>query len=197
MRKGKSPIPELNETHKFECLEHSNWTICSPLSPFCSGNFQFVSSLYWEAISYYPRGLIMRKMKSPIPEMNETQGFECLGHSNWTISSPFSPFCSGNFQFVSSLYWEAISYYSRGLIVIKRKSPIPERNDTEGCKCLGHSNRTICSLLSHFVINLGFKWYYGVLCYNFLAIVSKSHNVSLWSHLENSPIVEEVDCAVC
>ena len=51
--------------------------------------------------------------------MNYTEGFECLGHSNWTNSSPLSPFCSGNFQFVTSLYWEANSYYPRGLILRK------------------------------------------------------------------------------
>ena len=51
----------MNETEGLGCGGHSNWTICTPLSPFCFGNFQFVSSLYWEANSYYPRGLIVRK----------------------------------------------------------------------------------------------------------------------------------------
>ena len=26
--------------------------------------------------------------------MDETEGFQCLGYSNWTICSPSSPFCS-------------------------------------------------------------------------------------------------------
>ena len=102
------------ETGGFECLGHSNWTICSPLSPSSFWNFQFVSILYWEANSYYPRGLIVRRGVFPIPKLNETGGSRCLGHSFWTICSPLSPFCSGNFQFVSSLYWEANSYYPRG-----------------------------------------------------------------------------------
>ena len=157
----------MDESERCKCLGHSNWTICTPLSPFCSGNFQFGSPLYWEvrrakvqlqnwmsqgsmsnwgiqiwsfaALSAHfvlaifnlfhlytgrpilitPEGLIVRKGKCATPELNETEGVECLGHSNWTICSPLSPFCSGNFQFVSSLYWEANSYYPRGLIVRK------------------------------------------------------------------------------
>ena len=63
MRKGKSP--KLDETQGFQCLGHSNWAICSLLSQFCSPNFQTFSLLYWEANSYYPRGLIMGKGNSP------------------------------------------------------------------------------------------------------------------------------------
>ena len=55
----------MNETGRFECLGQSNWIICIPLSPFCPGNVQFVSSLYWKANSYCPTGLIVRKGKSP------------------------------------------------------------------------------------------------------------------------------------
>ena len=80
----------------------------------------------WSTLSptftYYPRGLIVRKEKST-PKLKETMGFLCLGHSNWTICIPLSPFCSGSFQFVSCSHWEANSYYSRGLIVRKEKSP--------------------------------------------------------------------------
>ena len=45
--------------HKW--LLHSNWTICSPLSPFCSQIFPTFWLSYWGAQSYYPRGPIMRK----------------------------------------------------------------------------------------------------------------------------------------
>ena len=53
MRKWNSP--NLSKTKVFQCLGHSNWTICSPLSPICSVNFPTFSLLYWEANSYYPR----------------------------------------------------------------------------------------------------------------------------------------------
>ena len=41
-----------------------------------------------------PRGIIMGKGIHPTSKLNETRGFQCLGHSNWTICSPLSPFCS-------------------------------------------------------------------------------------------------------
>ena len=55
---GEFPFPNLDDTEGFQCLGHSNWTICSPLSPFCSENFPTFSLSYWGAHSYYPRGLI-------------------------------------------------------------------------------------------------------------------------------------------
>ena len=59
MGRGNFLTPEMGETEVFECLGHSNWTICSTLSPFCSKIFQTFSSSYWGAKSYYPRGLIL------------------------------------------------------------------------------------------------------------------------------------------
>ena len=78
----KRRISELqkNETEWFQCLEHSNWTIYNSLSPFCSRNFPFVSSLYWEASPYYPRGLIMRKGKS-----SDSERMRQNGYSAWCI----------------------------------------------------------------------------------------------------------------
>ena len=54
----------MDKTKEFGCLGHSNWTIGSLLSHFCSNNFPTFSLSYWEANSYYPRGLILRKGKS-------------------------------------------------------------------------------------------------------------------------------------
>ena len=62
--KGNFSTPKLNETEGFQCLGHSNWTICSPLSHFCFQIFTTFSLSYWEANSYYPRGLIMGKGNS-------------------------------------------------------------------------------------------------------------------------------------
>ena len=52
-------------TEGFQCLGHSNWTICTLLSQFYFPNFTTFSLSCWEANSYYPRGLIMRKGNSP------------------------------------------------------------------------------------------------------------------------------------
>ena len=54
----------MDKTEGFGCLGHSNWTICSLLSHFCSHNFPTFSVSYWDAISYYPRELILRKGNS-------------------------------------------------------------------------------------------------------------------------------------
>ena len=163
----------MDDTEGFQCLGHSNWTICSPLSYFCFQVFTTFSPSHWEANSYYPRGPIMGKGKShnpktewdsgfwvlgafildhlhhfkpiyswtflnfftfilesqfllpqranngswenfPFPNMDDTEGFQCLGHSNWSICSPLRPFCSESFQTFSLSYWGANSYYPRG-----------------------------------------------------------------------------------
>ena len=62
---GKWNSPNLSETQGFEYPGHSNWTISSLLSQFYFPNFTTFSLSYWEANSYYPRGLIMRKGSSP------------------------------------------------------------------------------------------------------------------------------------
>ena len=66
---GNHPTQELNESGNFECLGHSNWTICITLSPSSSKNFQTFPPSYWEANSYYPRGLIMGNGESIKPRM--------------------------------------------------------------------------------------------------------------------------------
>ena len=59
--KGILPTLKLNETEGFQCLEHSNWMICSLLSHFSPHNFPTFPTSYWGAISYYPRGPITGK----------------------------------------------------------------------------------------------------------------------------------------
>ena len=58
----------------------------------------------------------------PSPNMDKTEGFQCLGHSNWTICSPLSPLCSEIFPNFSLSYRRAHSYFPRGLKISKRDS---------------------------------------------------------------------------
>ena len=111
--KGNFSTPKLDETEGFLCLGHSNWTICRLLSHFCCQTFTISSFSYWKANSYYPRGLIMEKWNFPNPKTEWDRGVCVPGLSNWTICSPFSPFCSKNFPSFSPSYWGAISYYPR------------------------------------------------------------------------------------
>merc|ERR1739842_70987 len=60
------------------------------------------------------------------PNMDETEGFQCLGHPNWTICSLLSQSCFPNFSTFPLSYWGAHSYYPRGLIMgVGRISPFP------------------------------------------------------------------------
>ena len=95
MRKGNSP--KLDDTQGFQCLVHSNWTICSLLSWFCP---QFFPPLY--RVSYNkpnvqiiikPERGRQKRRKGNSPKLDETQGFQCLGHSKWTICILLSWFC--------------------------------------------------------------------------------------------------------
>ena len=46
--------------------------------------------------------------------MDEAEGFQCLGHSNWITCSLLSHFCSVNFSTFSLSYWEPILITSVG-----------------------------------------------------------------------------------
>ena len=52
---GKWNSHNQSVTKVFQCLGHSNWTICSLLSQFCSDICPIFPLLYWKANSYYPR----------------------------------------------------------------------------------------------------------------------------------------------
>ena len=55
LKMGKWNSPILSVRRGFQCLGHSNWTICSRLCQLCSLKFQKFSLLYWKANTYYPR----------------------------------------------------------------------------------------------------------------------------------------------
>ena len=82
----------------FQCLGHSNWTICSLLSHFCFTNFPTFSLSWWEANSYYPRGLIMRKGNSPNSRIRPDRGVSVLGPFNLDHLHPFEPLLSSEFS---------------------------------------------------------------------------------------------------
>ena len=55
--------------------------------------------------------------------MEETEGLQCLGHSNWAICILLSHFCSDKFSTFALSYWGAHSFYPRGPIIRKETSP--------------------------------------------------------------------------
>ena len=88
---GIHPTSKLNETRGFQCLGQSNWTICSPLSHFCSQIFTNFSLSYWEANSYYPRGPIIEKWNSSNPKIGWDRGFSVPGAFNLDHLHTFKP----------------------------------------------------------------------------------------------------------
>ena len=84
----------MDETESFQCLGHSNWTICITLNHFCPGEFPTFSLSYWEANFYYPRGLIMGKWNSSNPKSEWDRGFSVPGTSKLDHLHPFEPLLS-------------------------------------------------------------------------------------------------------
>ena len=76
-------------------------------------------------------------------ETDQTQGFQYLGHSNWTICSRLSWFCPKTFP-LPDLY----TLYPRELKMRRRESP--KSGWHTGVSVSGRSNWTICSLLRWF-----------------------------------------------
>ena len=81
----------MDDREGIEWLGHPNWSICSLLGPFCSYIFQFVWTLYWEANSYYPRGLIVRKGKLSNHRNGWQRGDWVVGVFKLEHLQPFRP----------------------------------------------------------------------------------------------------------
>ena len=150
MEKGNSSNLKKDDTEGFQCLEHSNWTICTPLDQFCETNFNFFTFILGGQFLLPQRANNREKGINPTLKLDETGGLLCLGHSNWTICSLISHFCPKMFENFPLSYWGPILITPDGQLSEKGILPAPKLDETEGFHCLGHSNWTICSLLSPF-----------------------------------------------
>ena len=81
----------MDQTEGFQCLGHSNWIICSPLSQFCFPKFSTFSLSYWGAHSYYPRGPIMRKGNSSNFQYGPDRWVSVPGAIKLDHLQPFEP----------------------------------------------------------------------------------------------------------
>ena len=70
---------------------HSNWTIGIPLSSFCFGNFPLSALSYWGTISFYPRGLIVRKGSFANSRIGWDRGVWVPGAFKLDHLQPFKP----------------------------------------------------------------------------------------------------------
>ena len=148
---GILPTSKQNETGGFQCLGHSNWTICSPLSPFCAKRFSTFSLSYWEANSYYPRGLIMGKGNSPNFKTGWDRGVWVPGAFKLDHLQPFAPLTFSNYSiFFTFILGRPILITPEGQLSEMGILPTSKQNETGGFQCLGHSNWIICNPLSTF-----------------------------------------------
>ena len=100
---GKWNSPNLRVRVGFQCLGHSNWTICSLLSQFYFLNFPIFVLSYWRPILITPESERLKTGKWNSPNLSVRVGFHCLWHPNWTICSLLSHFCSENVRRSNSL----------------------------------------------------------------------------------------------
>ena len=109
---GKGNLPKVNETQRFL------WPWGIQTGPFsaCEADFvanfsTFLPLILGGPISYFPRerkegrSRGWKWVKGNHPKVNESQGFQYLLHSNWTICCLLSQICSLNFPTPTSLYW--------------------------------------------------------------------------------------------
>ena len=124
MGKGKiSQLPIWITQRGLSALGIQTGSFAACEANFVLGNFQLFHFHTGEPILITPEANNGSWENFPFPNMDKTEGFQCLGHSNWTTCSPLSHFCSEIFPTFSLSYWGAISYYPREPIMGKGHSP--------------------------------------------------------------------------
>ena len=94
---GKWNSPNLSQAEDFECLGHSNWTICSRSSQFCSTNFTTFSLSCWEANFYYPRERKAENGKMEFSQPECDRGISVPGVFKLDHSHPVEPILFSKF----------------------------------------------------------------------------------------------------
>ena len=75
------------------------------IKPLLSRNFSIFSTFILGGQFLLPQRANNGKGDSSNPKLDETEGFQCLGPSNWSICILLSHFCSDNFPTFSPSYW--------------------------------------------------------------------------------------------
>ena len=93
-----------------------------PVKPILFSKFYNFFIFILDAISYYPRGLIMRKGNSPNSRNGLDRGVWVPGAFELDHLQPAKPFLFSKFYNFFTFILEANSYYPRGLIMGKGNS---------------------------------------------------------------------------
>ena len=92
MRKGNSPNSKNGWYRGIYVPGALKLDHLQPVKPILLFKFSnFSTFILGSPIPYYPRELKKRKWNPP--NLSVTEGFQCLGQSNWTICSLLSQFC--------------------------------------------------------------------------------------------------------
>ena len=120
-----------------------------PVKPILLPKFSNIFLLsYWGSILITLGRGRLKMGKWISPNLSAAPVFQCLGQSHRTICTLLSRFCYPNFQ-TFSLLW-ANSYYPREGEAENGKIDFSQPECGTGFLCIGHSNWTICTLLSQF-----------------------------------------------
>ena len=104
---------QVHETQGFWCLGHSNWTICSILSQFCSLNFSTFQLSCWEANSYYPKEWKAENGKMELSQPESGRGISVSKALELDHLRHFKPILFPKFSNFSTFMMGANSYYPR------------------------------------------------------------------------------------
>ena len=125
----------MDESDSFQCLGHSNWTICSLLSQFCSEFFKLLTLMPQSPFSLFPRK--MRKGNSPNSKIGWYRGVSVPGAFKLDHLHPVKPILFSKFYNFFTFILGANSYYPRGLIMRKANSPNSRNGQDRGVSVPG------------------------------------------------------------
>ena len=123
-----------------------------PLKPILFPKFYNFFTFILGANSYYPTGLIMRKGNSPNSKNGWCRGVSVPGAFKLDHLQPVKPILFSKFSnfFTFILERPILITPERGRLKMGKWNS-PNLSKTKVFQCLGHSNWTICSLLSCFI----------------------------------------------
>ena len=134
---GKWNSPNLNVAQVFQCLGHSNRTICTLLSQFCSCKFPIFHSFILGANSYYPREGKTENGKMEFSQPECESGISVPGAFKLDHLHPVKPILVlVNLQFFTPLYWgPSLNTLERAVAsvgVSRRELPLSQCKATKG-----------------------------------------------------------------
>ena len=127
----------MDEAEGYQYLGHSNWTMCSSLSQFCSENFQFVTPYTGRPIFITPE---WEKGRLPTPRVDETmrqRGSSAWGIQTGSFAGTICPLKNSSFWLCVVAYLEAAGDIKLRIWILRdiacgKRLPIKKTHHPEG-----------------------------------------------------------------